>query len=156
LLTTKNVRDKNFRHVFLTEHISEAIFLSSTTATNAMNFPLYLYPEDDGQQTLDGQPERTPNLDAEIVQQIADGLGLRFVPEKENGDRRVVPEESGTPRDDSNRNSEPVIASESNEMREARQSPSHDSDTFAPIDLLDYIYAVLHSPGYREKYKEFL
>jgi very-short-patch-repair endonuclease len=26
----------------------------------------------------------------------------------------------------------------------------------APIDLLDYIYAVLHSPTYREKYKEFL
>ena len=28
--------------------------------------------------------------------------------------------------------------------------------TFAPIDVLDYIYAVLHSPAYREKYKEFL
>jgi predicted helicase len=27
---------------------------------------------------------------------------------------------------------------------------------FAPIDLLDYIYAVLHSPKYRERYKEFL
>jgi predicted helicase len=27
---------------------------------------------------------------------------------------------------------------------------------FAPIDLLDYIYAVLHSPTYRETYKEFL
>lgn len=30
------------------------------------------------------------------------------------------------------------------------------ASTFAPIDLLDYIYAVLHSPAYREKYKEFL
>ena len=29
-------------------------------------------------------------------------------------------------------------------------------DTFAPIDILDYIYAVLYSPTYREKYKEFL
>jgi len=29
-------------------------------------------------------------------------------------------------------------------------------NVFAPIDLLDYIYAVLHSPIYREKYKEFL
>lgn len=27
---------------------------------------------------------------------------------------------------------------------------------FSPADLLDYIYAVLHSPSYREKYKEFL
>jgi len=30
------------------------------------------------------------------------------------------------------------------------------ADVFAPIDILDYIYAVLHSPTYREKYKEFL
>ncbi|MCV6607366.1 MAG: hypothetical protein OIF32_04070, partial [Campylobacterales bacterium] len=29
-------------------------------------------------------------------------------------------------------------------------------ESFSPIDLLDYIYAVLHSPAYREKYKEFL
>ena len=29
-------------------------------------------------------------------------------------------------------------------------------NTFAPIDILDYIFAVLHSPTYREKYKEFL
>jgi len=29
-------------------------------------------------------------------------------------------------------------------------------NTFAPIEILDYIYAVLHSPSYREKYKEFL
>jgi len=28
--------------------------------------------------------------------------------------------------------------------------------TFSPLDILDYIYAVLHSPEYREKYKEFL
>ncbi len=27
---------------------------------------------------------------------------------------------------------------------------------FSPINLLDYIYAVLHSPKYREKYQEFL
>lgn len=28
--------------------------------------------------------------------------------------------------------------------------------TFAPIDILDYIYGILHSNKYREKYKEFL
>ena len=33
---------------------------------------------------------------------------------------------------------------------------SHEKSVFTPIDLLDYIYAVLHSPSYREKYKEFL
>jgi predicted helicase len=29
-------------------------------------------------------------------------------------------------------------------------------NTFAPIDILDYIYAILHNQTYREKYKEFL
>jgi predicted helicase len=33
---------------------------------------------------------------------------------------------------------------------------NEDEKTFAPIDIFDYIYAVLHSPAYREKYKEFL
>ncbi len=28
--------------------------------------------------------------------------------------------------------------------------------SFSPLNLLDYIYAALHSPNYREKYKEFL
>ncbi len=42
-----------------------------------------------------------------------------------------------------------------NEKEETGTSTSL-SDGFAPIDLLDYIYAVLHSPSYREKYKEFL
>ena len=31
-----------------------------------------------------------------------------------------------------------------------------DGTSFAPVDILDYIYAVLHSPSYRERYKEFL
>ena len=31
-----------------------------------------------------------------------------------------------------------------------------EENVFSPIDVLDYIYAVLHSPAYREKYKEFL
>ena len=36
------------------------------------------------------------------------------------------------------------------------KSQQQSKDNFTPIDLLDYIYAVLHSPSYREKYKEFL
>lgn len=38
----------------------------------------------------------------------------------------------------------------------APESDGGNTDNFAPIDLLDYIYAVLHSPKYRETYKEFL
>jgi predicted helicase len=34
--------------------------------------------------------------------------------------------------------------------------PAELGECFSPLDLLDYIYAILHSPTYREKYKEFL
>jgi predicted helicase len=78
-------------------------------------FPLYLYPETNGQQTIGQSQERRPNLNTDIVKQLAVKLGLTFTNEKETT-----------------------------------------KDTFAPIDILDYIYAVLHSPTYREKYKEFL
>ncbi|WP_237717801.1 type ISP restriction/modification enzyme [Pontibacter sp. BAB1700] len=79
-------------------------------------FPLYLYPEETGQITIgDPSASRTPNLNKKLVQQIADRVGLKFVPEREE---------------------------------------THDK--FSPLDLLDYIYAVLHSPSYREKYREFL
>lgn len=85
-------------------------------------FPLYLYPETSGQLQLGSSASRTPNLNIEIVEQMAKGLGLAFVPEK-NLTSSLSPEGKGD---------------------------------FAPIDILDYIYAVLHSPSYREKYKEFL
>ncbi|MDI5951241.1 type ISP restriction/modification enzyme [Flavobacterium yafengii] len=95
-----------------------------------MLFPLYLYPESNIQQTLEGNNTRVPNINPTIIKQIADGLRMTFTYEKET---------------ESN-----VCFANSDEVRpEFRQS-------FAPIDLLDYIYAVLHSPTYREKYKEFL
>ena len=84
-------------------------------------FPLYLYPDTNAQQTINQSSGRTPNLNMEIVNQIAEHLGLTFVPEKSPSLESV---------------SEPV--------------------ELTPIDILDYIYAVLHSPTYREKYKEFL
>ena len=78
-------------------------------------FPLYLYPENDGQQTIGKELKRKPNLNQEIVNKIATKLDLTSTNEKEQT-----------------------------------------KGTLAPIDILDYIYAVLHSPTYREKYKEFL
>ena len=35
-------------------------------------------------------------------------------------------------------------------------STTVETNMFTPLNILDYIYAVLHSPTYREKYKEFL
>ena len=76
--------------------------------------PLYLYP-DENQKTIGGEVAHKPNLNADIIQQIAAKLGMKFTPEK-----------------------------------------TEDTGTFAPLDILDYIYAALHSPAYRKKFREFL
>jgi predicted helicase len=115
LVTIKRSRSQDiWKYIF----VSDLMTTEPTTITSLDNnflFPLYLYPDNKGQQTIDQSLERTPNLNTEIVNQIAEKVGLTFTNEKETT-----------------------------------------KDTFAPIDILDYIYAVLHSPTYREKYKEFL
>ncbi len=125
--TNKEKDEVGYSNVFITKNISEAR-LADRFITNL--FPLYLYPESNGQQTIDQTSERTPNLNPDIVAEIATKLGLTFVPEKENGNL--------------------CFANNQDDLRDEYKQ------TFAPIDILDYIYAVLHSPTYREKYKEFL
>lgn len=115
-------------HVVVSSLPTPALFVEIKDGSNV--FPLYLYPEPSAQQTIAPVATRTPNLNIEIVKQIAAQLGLGFVAEKE-------PEGN-------------VCFINSPEIRDDFKT------TFAPIDLLDYIYAVLHSPNYREKYKEFL
>lgn len=114
IIATRKNRGLSAGYVFVANEITDLHLLDSA-ADSMQVFPLYLYPETSAQQTLDGRQERTPNLNMEIVGDIAKKTGLAFTPEKE--------EREGT---------------------------------FAPIDILDYIYAVLHSPAYRKKYKEFL
>ena len=113
LMTNKKIEVGEFKHAFLYKNIVESHAVSLKEINYV--FPLYLYFQTDEQKTIPQETERTPNLNSEIITQIAQTLNLKFTPEKENR-----------------------------------------KDTFAPIDILDYIYAVLYSPTYRETFKEFL
>lgn len=126
-IALETARDGDF--IFIGKLISDEHFI----APKSYRFPLYLYHDTNGQQNIGQTAERTPNLNIEIVGRIAERLGLAFVAEK------------GT----STTLSDPNLAAEHSAVAERSRS-------FAPIDILDYIYAVLHSPTYREKYKEFL
>lgn len=120
------VNTSTFSSIFISKSLVDKNLYGFQTSL----FPLYLYSQTNGQNDLYDQDLRIPNLNPEILNQIAKGLGLTFTPEKETEGE--------------------VCFAKSQEVRpEFKQ-------TFAPIDLLDYIYAVLHSPSYREKYKEFL
>mgnify|MGYP003669725873 FL=1 len=120
IISTRQLAGNDFYHIFISNKISDQCFISNKTKEGCQVFPLYLYSKSSGQQTIEQSLERTPNLNPEIVKQIAEKLGLNFIPEKDTS------------------------------------TGSASGGNFAPIDLLDYIYAVLHSPSYREKYKEFL
>ncbi|MFA7327188.1 MAG: type ISP restriction/modification enzyme [Candidatus Kapaibacterium sp.] len=89
-------------------------------------FPLYLYPEAGEQATLD-QSGSEP-------QGRTPNLDMKLVVEIAKGLGLEFRDVAG---DD-------VVGSANRDV------------SFAPLDILDYIYAVLHSPAYREKYKEFL
>lgn len=110
IATARSNKSSNCDHFMVSNCTTEAKFAESTT--QSAFFPLYIYPDSND---LLADSSRTPNLNMQIVNTIAEGLRLTFTAEKTN-----------------------------------------QANTFAPIDLLDYIYAVLHSPTYRETYKEFL
>lgn len=114
LIATRLNRQKSTGYFWISKSIIERHILD-TAGDSTSYFPLYIYPEFNGQQTIDQTIVRVPNLKMEFVSKISKSLELTFTNEKEDN-----------------------------------------SKSFAPLDLLDYIYAVLHSPSYREKYKEFL
>ena len=104
----------------ITNAITEKGIMAMRVGNAAIVCPLYLYPEKTDQHSLLDEVVRTPNLNMEIVNQMAEELGMYFSPEEFDGTTTV------------------------------------ETNQFTPLNILDYIYAVLHSPNYREKYKEFL
>ena len=140
---------RNGDYIFIGKNISDEHFVSD----NSFRFPLYFYPDEKSKDLFATGAARVPNLNMEIVAQIAEKLGLAFVAEKhspplegclqggvvQHTTLHKTPRPTDTPLKEGNYSEDVSIA-----------------QSFAPIDILDYIYAVLHSPTYREKYKEFL
>ena len=104
-------------------------------------FPLYLYPLREGEpnnqsemRNLSPWPEgrhgRRPNLDFTLVKYLERGLGWTFAPDGQGNLGQPAP---GTQNDDK------TVAA-----------------TFGPENILHYVYAILHSPSYRNRYAEFL
>ncbi len=131
LLSCRQQSSFDFQHVLVSSKLVDMCTVSLQTKETSYVFPLYLYPETNAQQTLDGNQQRTPNLNKEIVNKIAQAIGLTFIPE-------------------------PSVPASLSFKRRGTEGEVDAAKEFTPIDLLDYIYAILHSPTYREKYKEFL
>lgn len=126
LLTTKAHKDAVFAHAFVTSAISEAIFLSGTTASNAMNLPLYRYPDPNRPvYTAEGRLDETVRLNFEPMLYAAMCAAAAIDP----ADQAALGDDFSAA------------------TGQARPSE---------IKVFDYIYGVLHSFDYREKFAVFL
>jgi predicted helicase len=137
LTTFRAIRELPWQHVFIAEHAVAKEFISSLD--NCYMFPLYLYPDEDAATLFDStdtsawEPDadhgnRVPNLAPAFVAEMEEKLGLAFAP---------------------------FCHSECSE--ESRSFDyAQDDRSFGPRDVLAYIYAVFHSPTYRERYAELL
>ena len=122
LAICRQIAGNNWHHTLICKGLFDDSYISNKSKERGYSLALYTYPEITNQKSFDNdelKERRKPNLNNDIVQTIATGLNLTFIPDHESDDA--------------------------------------DKDgTFHPLDLLDYIYAVLHSPTYRDTYKEFL
>jgi predicted helicase len=144
LLSCRQQTSFDFQHVFISKNITERCTVSLQTGEVGYVFPLYTYPDS---TDLLAETTRTPNLNMQIVGEIAQGLGLTFTAERTTS---VIPAQAGIHVDLKQNQKMDSRLRGNDEVVESEQTE------FVPIDLLDYIYAVLHSPRYRETYKEFL
>lgn len=113
LIIGKSTSAKEVNHFFLSNIFSE--LKCGEYSRGSYMFPLYLYNDNNGQQSIEQNVERNHNLKKEIITNISEKLGLPFTDTKEINE-----------------------------------------GSFSPIDILDYIYSVLYSPTYRDKYIELL
>ena len=117
--------------IFITDKILDGNYMSGRTHL----LPLYIYSDEN---SLTNEP--VPNFNMDIIKDIEKSLNLNFGNwtlvqslEKTGGTEVPLPKEKAG-------GTEVLLPKKE----------------FQALDLFDYIYAVLHSPSYREKYKEFL
>jgi len=137
LVCERIVPNKNtaYNDIFITNTITDGHSIGSNTYI----FPLYLY------EGRFGNVEKKVNLNEKIVGEIGRRVAMGHAPLPEFADEPNVETQ--------------LIASLQN--NDTRADVGTDKGAcplvkITPMDILDYIYAVLHSPTYREKYKEFL
>ena len=103
-LITPRQTSQDWRHVFISRHITNGNILASAKLLGAgTQFPLYLTPSGEAGRFFE-KSDLTPNFSPAVLKKIEQRLGEKV----------------------------------------------------EPLELFDYIYAVLHNPAYRERYKEFL
>ena len=134
-----------YQHCWISRHIMESSYVSNKTSEITSIFPLYLYPD---QSSLNNGFNRHPNIDPAQLHTLCNQTGLAYRPAPD-AEPQTLPQGSLQPK-------EVPVGKTSKAKTDAADSNAAQPDSFTPETLLDYIYAVLHSPAYRRRYAEFL
>jgi hypothetical protein len=126
LITSRLTKGETFRHAQVSRNIVEVICMSSKTSNNGYVFPLYIYPEMD---------------------QYGKQKDLFNTSPWEQGIKGRTPNLS---------ESSVKTLSKNLGLKFHSEGPGDLLKTFGPEDIFNYVYAILHSPTYRERYTEFL
>jgi predicted helicase len=108
----------------------------------AQVFPLYLYPPVQTLQTANPQAYRVPNFSEDFLKKLAASLGTQ---------RFLIKDYSTELSEMTGKGKLPPLPFD--EKTGQYHGLPH---KVTPEDIFHYIYAVLHSPAYRERYRDFL
>lgn len=83
MITSRLTKGDTFKHVLISNNISDAAVLSSKTSCNGFIFPLYLYQNSIIQfhslLNIDGEATRETNFSTEFLKSVKKTLGLNFI-----------------------------------------------------------------------------
>ena len=180
LLSCRQQAEDGFYHVFCSQNLTERCTVSSKTRESLSVFPLYCYI-DEGDMF---NKARRANFKEDFIKQLEERLGMRFeavsaaavsaaavsasstnalFPELVEGNalfpelvegNALFPElaEGNVSFPELAEGNKPSTNALFPELAEGKKR----SLTFGPVAVFHYLYALLHSPTYRERYHEML
>jgi len=129
LNTVRQTRAEEWRHALVSDAPTPAVFVEIKDGSNV--FPLYLYPNGKAPDGLFAHDNgRRPNFSDKFIKDVCDRLT----------EGRAARSNAKKPK--------PVEF--------VPDGHGNLTTTIGPEDIFYYAYAVFHSPGYRERYAEFL
>lgn len=127
-----------FQHVLVSDLPAESCYVSDKTREGSYYFPLWLKPSA-------GESHHRPNIDRSWAHEVGKVVGLAYEDAVPRGEQQSFGQDFRLPK-----------VEQLGLLDTPWDGRGDLTRFFGPRDLFDYMYAVLHSPGYRNRYAEFL
>ena len=157
LVTVRQLAKGEFNHAIASSTITESCLATGGKGYSQL-FPLYLYHGEAGAGEM-MEEKRRPNFSPRFLAALAKSITNESIPnyESENyelgkGKELRIPNESIT-------NAEKGTGREKGKTEDSSfviPNSSLNSLNISPEDVFGYMYAILHSPEYRRRYRDFL